>query len=190
MNLSNIKENNKSKVYIISGKAESGKNTCGNVIIDYYQSKGMKVVELPFAKYIKQYAKDYFNWDSKEETKPRELLQQLGTNIIRQKLNKMDFHVDRICEDIEILSYFFDIVIIPDCRFPNEIQIPKSKFDYVKTIRMIRPNHISKLTKEQLKHYSECALDSYTDWDYIIEAENIEEIKYKINCILDSENNE
>ena len=186
MNLDNIKDNNQSKIFILSGKAESGKTTCGEMIKTYYESQGKKVLELSYAKYLKQYAKDYFNWDGSEETKPRKLLQVLGTDIIRQKLDMPYFHVDRICEDVEILSYFYDIIIIPDGRFPNEIEIPSFMFglDRVITIRMIRDNHISKLTNEQLKHISECALDNYLDFDYVINAKNIKELEEKINNII------
>lgn len=184
MKLEDYKENKETKIFEVSGKAESGKSYCTNLIKEYYKSKGKVVIELLFAKSIKQYANDYFNWDGLEINKPRELLQVLGTNIIREKLNMMDFHVNRVCEDIQILSYFADVIIISDCRFPNEIEILKSKFNNIKTIRMTRRNYISKLTQEQQEHISECALDNYKEWDYEISAECIEEMEYKIEAIL------
>ena len=45
-----------------------------------------KMISLQYGSYIKEYAKKISNWDGNEETKPRELLQQLGTNIIRKNM--------------------------------------------------------------------------------------------------------
>jgi hypothetical protein len=179
MDFKDIKEkNNQSKIYVLSGKSGHGKDACGDIITNYYEKQGLKVVKIPFAKYIKQYFIDYFGWDGTDENKPREPLQIIGTDIIRQKLNMPNFHVNRVCEDIEILSYFFDVIIIPDCRFLNEIEIPRFNFgfDRVKVIRMVRDNYVSKLTKEQQEHISECELDTYMDFDYVIHAENLEDM--------------
>jgi hypothetical protein len=138
-----------------------------------------------FAKYIKQYAKDYFGWDGREETKPRELLQQMGTELIREKLRKPNFHVSRTCEDIEILSEYFDYFIISDCRFYNEVYYTKAIFplDTI-TIRVNRTNYISELTPEQQAHKSETELDDYGGFDYIINAENLDELYHELDKIL------
>ena len=53
-----------------------------------------------YAYYLKDLAKRYCNWDGQKDEAGRRLLQVLGTDIIRQKLNKPNFHVGRICEDI------------------------------------------------------------------------------------------
>ena len=37
---------------------------------------------------LKEYLKDYFGWDGSEETKPREALQQMGTELIREEMHK------------------------------------------------------------------------------------------------------
>lgn len=157
------------KIYSISGKAESGKDSACEVIREHYERKGLKVCHLLFAKYIKMYAKEYFGWDGSEETKPRELLQKIGTDTIRERLGKIDFHVDRLTEDVEILSDYFDIFLISDTRFENEVSKMKYKFGKdITHIRIERPNHISKLSYEQLQHSSESSLDNYTEWDYMI----------------------
>ena len=62
-------------------------------------------------------------WDGKEETKPRQLLQELGTDVIRNKLNKADMLIERQLDDIEIYSYFYDAIIVPDIRLPKERQL-------------------------------------------------------------------
>lgn len=175
------------KVYSLSGKAESGKNLACDIIKYYYQNQGIEVCDMLFAKHLKQYAKEYFGWDGSEKTKPRELLQSMGTDIIRDKMNDPNFHARRLVEDINILSNYFDIFLISDCRFPNEVELTKDAFGgNVKQIRIERPNHVSKLTKEQREHKSETALDDYDGWDYkIINDGTLEEFGNKIQKILD-----
>ena len=156
-------------IFNVSGKTESGKNTVCNIIENYYISKGLKVCNLLFAKRIKQYAIDYFGWNGEDSTKPRELLQSIGTDIIRDKLHDVDFHVNSVIQDINILSNYFDVFVISDLRFENELINVKYKFNKeMISIRVNRKNHISELTKDQLLHKSETALDDYNEWDYVI----------------------
>jgi hypothetical protein len=169
------------KVILLSGKARHGKDSAAI----YLQSKLPKSTTMLFAKYIKQYAKDYFGWDGREETKPRELLQQMGTELIREKLRKPNFHVSRTCEDIEILSKYFDYFIVSDCRFFNEIFYTKAMFplDTI-TIRVNRTNYVSELTTEQQNHRSETELDNFSDFNYVIDASNLDELYFQIDQIL------
>lgn len=176
------------KIYLFSGKARSGKDTACEYYSKLLQGANKNVLHTLYAKYLKQYAKDYFGWDGREETKPRELLQTLGTDIIRKELNKPDFHVNRICEDIEILSKYFNRFLISDCRFPNEVLIPKQKFsDEVVAIRIIRTNFVSDLTPIQQQHESETALDDFTGFDYVIMASNLNELYEQLNMIYEAE---
>lgn len=181
-------ENKNSKIFLICGKARHGKTTMGNIIKEYYENKNMKVANTLIALYLKTYAKQFFGWDGSDETKPRELLQQLGTEVIRQKLNKPMFFIDRTIDDIEILSHFFDAIIIDDIRFPLEIESIKEKYPNTIVIKMIRPNFESNLTKNQSKHATEIALDNYdnSNYDYIITNDSsIEDLKNKVYRILD-----
>ena len=174
-------------IFNVSAKAEHGKDTFYEIVNNYYDKKDIKVCHMLFAKHLKQYAKDYFGWDGKEETKPRELLQTIGTNVIRDKMNNPNFHANRLIEDIQILSNYFDVFVITDCRFPNEVELVKNAFnDKVKSIRIERPNHKSRLTKEQLLHKSETSLDDYNNWDYkIINDGTLENFKGKVYNIVD-----
>jgi len=176
------------KIFIFSGKARAGKDTASNYVKSQLENQKLKVAQLLYAKYIKGYAKDYFNWNGSEKTKPRKFLQEIGTDIIRNKLNKPNFHVNRICEDIEILSSYFDVFTISDCRFPNEILTPKKKFGKkVIAIKIIRTNFKSKLTKKQQEHESETALDNFTNFDYVIKSENIPNLYKELDVILKKE---
>lgn len=160
--------NEEALVIVIGGKARTGKSTLGSFLKEEFESLNKKTVITNFSKTIKQYAKDYFGWDGKEESKPRELLQFIGTNLIRQKMNKPYFHINRTCEDIEVLSNFFDVIIIDDARVEEEITEIKSKFKKVISIKMNRNAEVD-MSIAQKNHYTEIGLDNFFDFDYIID---------------------
>ncbi len=155
------------KIFLIAGQARTGKDETLKIIKDYYEKQNKLVVNLGYADYIKNYAQKITNWDGKDETKPRELLQIIGTDIVRNQINK-EFFINRICEDIMVYKYFFDVIIISGARFPDELDIPKNKFKNVTIIKMERPNYENKLTERQKMHITEHALENYENYDYLI----------------------
>lgn len=178
------------KLYFISGKARSGKSTVAEILKEIYIQKGKSAAILSHARYHKDYAKAFFGWDGREETKPRELLQQLGTEIIREKLNMPLFFVNRVTEDIKILSYFFDVLIISDTRFKQEIDIQRERFNNIIAINVIRNNFDNGLTEQQKKHASEIDLDDYDKFNYIIENDGtIGNLKKQVVDIVNKEGN-
>lgn len=159
------------KIILLSGKAESGKSTCAKYLKQKLEDKGYRVTTDLFAKYIKGYLRNHYNWNgiTKDEFY-RTKLQQLGTDIIKDKLNYKTFHAKRLAEDIQIISDDFDCIIIDDCRFRDEIHTMKAMFpDECISVRINRYDHKSKLTEEQLKHKSECDLDKFK-FDYVIHS--------------------
>ena len=114
------------KIFIVSGKARSGKGEISKLISEYYSNK--KSIIISFGHYIKEYAKNVSNWDGSEDTKPRELLQNLGIELIKNKIDNKLF-IRRILEDIEVYSYFYDVIIINDARLLDEITSIKNKYN-------------------------------------------------------------
>ncbi len=157
------------KLFILSGKARSGKSEVANIIEKYYKNK--KTITISFGYYIKDYAKRISNWDGREETKPRELLQQLGIELIKNRIDNRLF-INRIIEDIEVFSYFYDIIIVNDARLLDEIEALKSKYKNAISIRIIRHNYDDKLTENQKNHITEIDLDNYNDFDFVINNYN------------------
>jgi len=173
------------KIYLLAGKARSGKDTVMEMITKYYENKNLSVVNLGFTDYIKNYAMKITNWDGRDETKPRELLQIIGTDIVRNQINQ-DFFIDRLCEDIRVYKYFFDVIIISGARFPNELDTPKKLFKNVKVIKVERPNFINELTDKQKKHITEHALDDYNNYDYtIINDGNLEQLEANVKQMIE-----
>lgn len=170
-------------VIVLSGKARSGKDTSLEILKRKYEQIGKKVISLYYASYIKEYAKKISSWDGNDENKPRALLQELGTDIIRNTIDK-NFFINRIIEDIKVYSKFFDIIIIGDARFPEEIDYIKKEFNKVISVHINRKD-MNLLTKEEKKHVTETALDNYKRYDYEINNDgSIEDLKTKLEEII------
>jgi len=122
-------------------------------------------------------------WDLSEETKPRELLQQLGTGVIREYLKKDDLFINRMIDDIDVFSCFYDAIIISDVRLKKEINDLKKAFPLLKSIHILRPNFDNGLTPEQKNHKTEIDLDDFNDFDIEVvntTFENLEKDAEKI----------
>lgn len=170
------------KIYVICGKARHGKDTTALAIKNAYSDK--KVINLSYGSYIKEFAKNISDWDGSEETKPRELLQHLGTEVIRNNIDK-DFFIKRLCNDIRVYSYYFDVITISDARFPDEVITPKKLFDDVITIKVVRDNFETSLSDDEQKHSTETALDGFNDYDYVIENNgSIDDLNEKVKTIV------
>ena len=170
------------KIYLVCGKAHSGKNTASSFMKEYLENKNIRVCEIQITRTIKGYIKDYFGWDGNEDTKPRKLLQDLG-NFIREK--DKYFHINRLTEDIEILANMFDVFIVNDIRLPLEIEEIKNRFNDVTSIGIEMKNYVSPLSKDEASDITEHALDEYKDYDYKIINTNIDELKQDVINILE-----
>ena len=73
-----------------------------------------------------------------------------------------------ICDMLSFFPSEWDYVLIPDSRFPNEVDYLRYIGFDVTHIRVIRENFVSPLTEEQQKHPSETALDNVKADKYII----------------------
>lgn len=174
-------------IFILSGKARSGKETVSEIIKNYYNGKD--VVTISFASTLKEYAKTISGWNGSEEDKPRELLQQLGVELIKEKIDDK-LLIKRVLEDIEVYSYFFDVIIITDARLIDEIELVKNKYPSAKLLRIIREDYENELTDNQRNHITETGLDEYRGFDYTVINKDLEQLKIEVNKILDEVNYE
>lgn len=175
------------KLYLISGRARNGKDTMSRMIAREYEKRGHKVCFIQLMRPLKGYLKDYFGWDGSEETKPREALQQMGTELIRQKLGKPTFFIDRLTEDIEILNTFFDVFLVTDVRLPLEIEELKKKFPTAVSVHIVRQGFENDLSTIEKQHYTETALDGYQNFDYEIVNRSLEQLEVDVKQLVDSE---
>ena len=161
------------KLILISGKARNGKDTAA----EYFKNKiiefGKKVAILHYADLLKYLCKQYFEWDGQKDDKGRTILQYVGTNIVRDR--NPDFWVKMADEIITNVLFDKDFIIIPDCRFPNEMDYWQDTDYETISLRMIRTNYESELTKAQQWHISEIALDTYR-FNWYIRASSLDEL--------------
>ena len=174
------------KLYVVGGKAKSGKNTFGKFLKEELKKNGYKPCILHITDPLYRYAKNHFEWDETYE-KPREFLQKMGIDLIQEKLGKKTFLLDRLQEDIEILSEFFDAFIIVDARLKKEFEILKEKYDDVKTFRVKRITVFDDLTEDLKNHITETDLDDYNDFDYEILNVSINKLQEKAKEIIENE---
>ncbi len=175
------------KIYFISGKARHGKDSTALVIAKICEERGLKHLNLQYGSFLKEFAKKISNWDGKEETKPRALLQQLATELIRKEIDEL-FFVKRMCSDLEVYVKFFDVITISDTRHKVEIDIPREKFEGVSSLSVVRPNFESILTKDQQQHPSEIDLDNYENHDHIIMNDgDLNDLDKTVRAIVEQE---
>lgn len=155
------------KVVMISGKAQHGKDTVARFLKTALEANGYSVLVTHYGDLVKYVCKTFFGWDGNKDEHGRTLLQHIGTDIIRKQ--DENYWVRFVGQMLTFFNGIWDYVLIPDCRFPNEV-------DYLKEIglqaeiihvRVIRSGFISPLTKEQQSHLSEIALDAVAP-DYCI----------------------
>ncbi len=175
------------KIFVIGGKAKSGKNTLGEYLREELKDYGYKPCVMHITSPLYSYAKNYFDWNGNEDEKPREFLQKMGIEIIRDKMGKKNFLLNRLYEDIDILKNFFDTFIIVDARLIDEIENIKSKYEDVVTIKLERKNYDDNLTEEEAKHITEKEIENYTNFDYIITNNNLQDLKTKVLEIIRNE---
>lgn len=176
------------EIIVISGKSGSGKDTFANFMRAKLEAAGCKCVTAHFADLVKHYADIYYEWNGEKDAYGRQLLQELGTNKVREKFP--NYWAEAIAKFLAAVPNDFDCAFVPDARFENEIEIVKQYNPQTKVIRIERYNADNShylnpsLTLEQHEHPSEIALDTYEDWDYIVENHSIEELEESADFIL------
>lgn len=145
------------KVILISGKAQNGKDTVAECLREILCRDNKSVLVTHYADLLKYICRNYFGWDGNKDEKGRKMLQYVGTDVIRKQ--NPTLWVDFVSL---ILKYFYDhweYVIIPDCRFPNEVTtMMQNGFDTI-LLKVVRGNFKSPLSDEQQKHPSETSMD-------------------------------
>ena len=171
------------KVICISGKAQHGKDTTAGYLKELLEARGNKVLVTHYGDLVKYICATFFGWDGQKDEKGRTLLQYVGTDIVREK--EPDYWVGFITDMLYFFEDRWDYVLIPDTRFPNEINYLKDAGFEVLYIRVIRENFESPLTEEQQKHPSETALDEYEADVMLYNDSTLENLKHSVERLTD-----
>ena len=167
------------KVILVSGKAQNGKDTVAAMLRKKLVADNHRVLTTHYADLLKYICHNYFGWDGNKDEQGRQMLQYVGTDVIRQK--NPTLWVDFVAMMLKYFHDNWDYVVIPDCRFPNEVTtMIENGFDTVH-LRVVRPNFQSPLTEEQQQHPSETALDDTVPDDYIENSGTLEELEVTIS---------
>jgi len=178
------------RVIGIGGKKRAGKSTLASYITKACISRGWQVEEISFADPIKLMLAEVFKYEQpyatftedcrkqqKVEVAPgvsmtvRELLQKTGTDCFRDIIHT-DFWMARGIARIKASSA--DVIIIPDVRFPNELEAINN---LGMTIYIERPEY--KVDGDT--HASETALNDLKD-DFDMKYMNWEDKKEELEA--------
>lgn len=163
--------------------AQSGKDTFAGIFEKQMTAKGKKVWITHHADLLKQMAKDIYKWNGQKDEYGRGLLQYLGTNKVRQM--RPDYWVEHILGQLDVTDGDIDYVVIPDSRFPNEIDAYKAAGYKTINVDIQRPGYDNGLTKEQKNHPSETALRGYPSDIVIVNDGTLEEYAAKIAVFVE-----
>lgn len=171
------------KVICISGKAGHGKDTAALFLKEQLVLSENSVLIAHFGDLVKYVCKTFFDWNGKKDEAGRELLQTIGTDIVRDE--DPDYWVRFIADMLGFFEQAYDYVLIPDARFINEIEyLIKSGFD-VTHIRVIRENYTSDMPADQQNHISETALDDYVPDVYVYNSGYLGEFYENLLIVMD-----
>lgn len=145
------------KIICISGHAQNGKDTVARMLLEELEENGFRVLTAHYADLVKYICRTFFGWDGAKDEYGRTLLQYVGTDVVRKA--DPDYWVDFIIQMLRFFGDNWDVVLIPDTRFPNEIRSLQDEGFDVTHLRVERPGFNNGLTEEQKNHPSETALD-------------------------------
>lgn len=165
-------------VFAISGHAQHGKDTVANALGNRLLEDGHKVLVTHYADLLKYICRMYFGWNGEKDEQGRHILQYVGTDVVREM--RPDFWVDFVIAILEMFGENWDYVIIPDSRFPNEINRLKDYGFDVQHLRVVRPGFENNLTLEQRMHPSETALDDVQPDTTIFNSGTIDDLDIQI----------
>lgn len=154
------------------------------------ENSDMRVITIHYADAVKWVLRDYFDWDGNKDEHGRHLLQYIGTDVVRT--NYPNFWTKIVAELLAAFdkANLFDVALVPDARFENEVEITMETIPDSVCVRVKRENSDGTtwtnpmLTDIQKKHPSEISLDNYS-FDYVIHNdEGLEELKESAITVL------
>ena len=169
------------RIFLIAGKAGSGKTEVAKLIKEYYIYKLEKCVITEYSKTLKTFTMELTDWDGNPNTKPRKYMQELG-----DKIRSIDekYFINNMIDDIKIYAEYTDNLVVGGVRLPAEIEDVKLNYDNVYAIYVENQFAQSKLTLEQ-SHITETALENYDEFDYILVNDTKESLKEKVFKFLE-----
>ena len=176
------KKKNSAKVICIGGKARHGKDTSAEMMRKSMEADGYSVLIAHYGDLVKYVSSQFFGWNGEKDIAGRTLLQKVGMDIIRKQ--RPNYWVEFIISILELFPATWDYVLIPDCRFPNEIAAVRNAGFDTTYVRVERPGFDNGLSPEQKKHSSETALDNVIPDYYIYNGGSLEDLEDEVQKVV------
>jgi len=109
-----------------AGKARPDKEIVAQMLKGELKKAKKRVLITRFADPIKHICRNWYNWNGRMDDIGRSLMQYVGTDIVRAQ--RPDFWVDFTMGLLSLMGDEWDYVIIPDCRWPNEMDLGRYGF--------------------------------------------------------------
>lgn len=170
-------------VICISGKACHGKDTLGSMLADELTRRRYRVLTTHYADLLKYICRQFFGWNGEKDEYGRYIMQYVGTDIVRKK--NPEFWTSFVMSVLSMFHEKWDYVVIPDCRFPNELTCVSDAGFPMCHVRVVRDNFVSQLTKTQQNHPSETSLDDVSPDVIIHNGGNLDELRQKVSALVD-----
>lgn len=170
------------RIFLIAGKAGSGKSEVAKFIKEFFIYEKEETVITNFSKYVKNFALELSDWDGKDTNKPRSLMQKIGDDL--RKIDP-DYLADSMIRDMSYYEKVCQNVVVSDVRMPNEIEKIREAYDEVYVFYIINQFGTSKLSIEEQTHITETALENYNDFDYTLVNDDLKTLKDKLFKILE-----
>lgn len=171
------------KIIAISGKAGVGKDTTAGFLKEYLEEQNERVIIVHYGDLVKYVCKTFFNWNGLKDEAGRTLLQKVGTDKIRA-INP-DFWTNFVRDILKAFNDEWDVVLIPDVRFPNELEC-LGELGEVTFLNIISDIHYADLTDEQKRHPSETALDhAISDYCLVNNYRTLDEYRKMVRLFAD-----
>lgn len=170
------------RVICISGKAQNGKDTLARILDKELKERGYRVLITHYGDLVKYICKAFFGWDGEKNEYGRYLMQYVGTDLVRQK--HPTFWADFVMNMLTMFQDKWDYVLIPDCRFPNELSCVSDCGFPMCHVRIKRTNFTSPLTATQQAHPSETSLDNVPPDIMVLNSGTLDELTGNAGNIL------
>lgn len=143
----------KNIVLTFTGMAHGGKDTSADIVGEEFTKQGKRVFRLAYADYVKTLCARNFGYNDANKEDYRELLQEFGTDVVREI--EEDFWVRIVFTTIDMLRDLYDVFIISDARFYNELQPSPWTIGYPIFNVLVKRDMKPDLVGDQNNHSSE-----------------------------------
>lgn len=172
-------------VITLTGKAHSGKDEVARLIVESCKENGKKAFCLAYADQLKNMVSRNFDYSENDKETGRHYLQEFGDFV---RGIEEDYFVHHVWHTIDLLRNHYDLFIITDARYENELSLFPYDLMYPTINVYIQREFKSPLGEVEQEHSSE-QMASNPDWSkfhaVIDNNGTLENTKNQVNELLD-----